>query len=119
MAHDLFIDRLFIADSIYVVFGQKSVGTSFENHQDYIKVENEASAIPSGNITLAQDGILVKRQNAVLNVIGENFKNAFDSVNVLDEGQDFDFEISLLERMPIIKTKRIVQTTFSNNVSWS
>lgn len=119
MAHALFIDRLFIADSIYVVFGQKSVGTRVEDATDYVKVENEASAIPSGKQVMAQDGIQVKGEDAVLYVKGQVFRNAFDAVNVLDGGQDFDIELSLLEKMPVVKTKRVVQTTFSNKVYWA
>lgn len=120
MAVDGFIDRLLVTDAIYVIFEQKSVGSRFLDSNDYVHVSNTVDPINASTFqVLAIDSITVRDIGASLKVIGEVFVNDTDSVNVLNEGQDFDIELSLLEKNPLVKSKRVVKTTFSPSVYWA
>ena len=52
-----------------------------------------------------------------------NMENIFDKenivVNVLDSGSNFNLEFYLNESAPNQKYKRVVNTSFSENISWS
>lgn len=119
MAHDLFIDKLFVTDTMYVVFEQKSVGQRFIDTNDYAKVENEAEAIQAGKAVLSIDGAEVKSEATSLFYLAEIFVNHIDSMNVLNDGSDFTLELSLVDKMPEVKTKRVVVNTFSPNLRWA
>lgn len=119
MAHDLFIDKLFIADSMYVIFNQKSVGERFSFDHDYSMIKNEAESIQAGTAVLSIDAATVRDEVTVLSSQSEIFVNSFDEMNVLNSGYDFTLELSLVEKMPEVKTKRVVVNTFSPNLHWA
>ncbi len=107
------------SDQVYVTFDQKSIAQQYRPSSDYIKVEKSITAYTGGKQNIAVSEIFVKTSGYALTQSTEHFLSGYDAINVLNDGNSFALEFSLDEVPPREKFPRVVETTFSPNLSWS
>ena len=114
-----FISYLSVSDQVFVILDQKSITESFVNSEDTILIQNETQAYTGAKQNLSIDSVSVHNTSSVFKQYAETFLSHSDYINVLDSGSNFNLEFYLNESAPNQKYKRVVNTSFSENISWS
>lgn len=114
-----FISYLSVSDQVFVTFDQKSTTESYLNSEDMVLIQNETQAYTGAKQNFSIDSISIHDSSNVFKQYSEVFLSHSDFVNVLDSGSSFNLEFYLNESAPNQKYKRIINTSFSENISWS